>query len=131
MAFVLLAIAVIVDAHQQQIVSILRHLIGILLTFDLRDGRIGIPVIFQFDDDGGRDDVLSGDEHQVGKALTRSVFAMDDIVVAGVVIGNAQHTGQRVLVVIAQDARRVLVVCSSCAASMPRATASSLPLSVA
>jgi len=74
MAFVLLAIAVIVDAHQQQIVSILRHLIGILLTFDLRDGRIGIPVIFQFDDDGGRDDVLSGDEHQVGKAETAKLL---------------------------------------------------------
>ena len=46
MTFVLFGLAVIVDANEQQIVSILRHLIGILLTFDLSDGRIGIPVIY-------------------------------------------------------------------------------------
>ena len=46
MTFVLFGLAVIVDANEQQIVSILRHLFGIVSPLDLRNCRVGIPVIY-------------------------------------------------------------------------------------
>lgn len=66
MAVVLLAIAVIIDANEQQVVSILRH-------------------------------------------LARGIFTVDDVVVHGIVVGDAQHTGQGVLVIVTQDTRMLIV----------------------
>jgi hypothetical protein len=56
MTLMLLGFTVIVDAYQQQTVSILSHLGRVLLAQNLGDSRVGILVILQFDDDGGRVD---------------------------------------------------------------------------
>ena len=42
MAGVLLSVAVVVDAHEQQVFGVLRHLGGVLPALDLVDGGIGI-----------------------------------------------------------------------------------------
>ena len=64
MAFVLFGLLVVADAHEQQVVGILRHLFGIVLPLNLRNRRVGILVIFQFDDDGGRDVNSGGSDSQ-------------------------------------------------------------------
>lgn len=77
------------NPHKQQIISILRHFGRILLAFNLLYGGVNGLVVFQFDDDGGRIDVLTRDEHQVCDALAYGQLAVDDVVVGGVIVGNA------------------------------------------
>lgn len=101
--------AVVSNPHQQQVVGILRDLGGIVLALDLVDGRIDGLVVFQLDNDGGRIDVFAWDEHQVGEALSGSILAVDDVVVGSIVIGDAQHARQRVLVVMGKDAGMLVV----------------------
>ena len=95
-----LGLAVIVDAHEQEVVSVLCHLRRILLTPDLVDGGIGILVKLQFHDDGGAIDILSRYEDDVGKAPARRQFAVHDVVILGIIVCQAQHAGQRILVVV-------------------------------
>ena len=76
MTLMLLGFTVIVDAYQQQTVSILSHLGRVLLAQNLGDSRVGILVILQFDDDGGRVDILTGNQHQIGKALARGQLSI-------------------------------------------------------
>lgn len=52
-ALVFLGVAMIGDAHKQQIVCVLCYFGGILLAMDLLDGGIDGLVVLQFDDDGG------------------------------------------------------------------------------
>ena len=85
-AGVLLGVAVVVDADEQQVVGVLRHLGGVLPALDLVDGGIGILPELQFNDNGGRLHVLARDEHDVGKAFAAGQLAMHHVVVAGVVV---------------------------------------------
>ena len=87
-------LTVVVDADEQQAVGIVGQLGGILATLDLIDGRIGILVELQFQNDGWRIDILARNEHQISEALARGQLTVDDVVVAGIVEGDAQHTGQ-------------------------------------
>ena len=52
-AFVGLCLTVVIDPHKQQVGGMLRHLGGVLTAVDLRDGTVGVAVVFQFEDDGG------------------------------------------------------------------------------
>ena len=45
---VLLRVLIVVDAHQQQVVSVLSHLRRIILPFNLGDGGISGLVLLQF-----------------------------------------------------------------------------------
>ena len=83
----LLGVAVVVDAYEQQVFGVLRHLGGVLPALDLVDSGIGILPELQFDDDGRRLHVLARDEHDVGEALARGQLAVHHIVVAGIVVG--------------------------------------------
>ena len=89
-----LLLTVVVDAHKKEVAGVLRHFGGILATENLVDGGVGIAVVFQLQDDGGRIDILSWNEHEVGESLARWQFAMDDIVIAGVEIGNGEYASQ-------------------------------------
>ena len=108
-AGVLLCLAVVVDADEQESVGVPKDLVGILPAVYLVDGCVGIPVHLQFEDDGRRVDVLAGQEHDVGKALAACQLAVHHIVVSGIVVGYGEHAGQGVLVVVGEDAG-VLVV---------------------
>ena len=100
---------VIVDTHQQYLTSILCHLFRILLAEYLVDGGIRVLVVFQFQHDGWRHHVLTRDEHDVGKSPASRQFAVHHVVVLSIVVGYAQYTGQRVLVVIREDAGMLVV----------------------
>ena len=86
----LFCLAVIIDAYEQEVGGVLGHLSGVLLTLDLVDSRVGIFSELQLDDDGGRFDVLARDEHDVGKAFSTCQLTMHHVVVAGVIVGEAQ-----------------------------------------
>ena len=93
-AGVLLGIAVVVDAHEQQVIGVLFHLGGVLPTFDLVDGGIGILPELKFDDNGRRFHIFARNEHNVCKAFAAGQLAVNDVVVLGVVVGYREHAGQ-------------------------------------
>ena len=93
-AMMLLCVTLVCDTHKQQIVGVLRYLGGILPALNLFYGGVNGLVVFQLNDDGGAVNILSGDEHQVGKALACGQLTVDDVVVGGVIVGDTQHTGQ-------------------------------------
>lgn len=109
MAGVLFRLGVVADAYEEHVSGILLQFSGILSAFDLADGAVDIVVVFQLYKQGGRVYVLAGYEYQVGEALDGGQFAEDHIIVLGIIVGYAEHTGHRVLVVVRQDAG-VLVV---------------------
>ena len=69
-ALMLLLLLVVVNAYKQQIISIISNLGRILLPFNLTDRRISILVIFQFQHNGRRINMLSGNQHNVSKAFS-------------------------------------------------------------
>ena len=92
-AFMPLGLLVVVDTHEQEVASVLSHFGGVLLSLDLFNGTVGILVVFQFEDDGGRINVLARDEHEVGKPLAGCKFSMDDVVVSCVIVSDGEHAG--------------------------------------
>ena len=93
-ALVFLLLLVIVNTYKQQIVRIFCNFRRILFSLDLTDGRISIVVVFQFQHDGRRINVLAWNQHDIRKSLPTGKFTMHDVVILGVIIGNTQHTGQ-------------------------------------
>ena len=87
-AMMLLCVALVCDTHKQQIVGVLRHLGGVLPALNLLDGGVNGLVVFQFDDNGRRLNILTGDEYQVGEALACSQLAVDDVVVGGGIVSD-------------------------------------------
>jgi len=66
-----LLLFVVVNADEKQFICVLDHLIRILLTLDLADSSIRILIVFEFQHNGGRIDILPWDEYNICKALTR------------------------------------------------------------
>ena len=60
--------------------------------------------VFQFQQDGWLAGVLARHQHDVGKALAGRQFPVERVVVLRIVECKAEHTGQRVFIVVAQDA---------------------------
>lgn len=52
-AGVLLGLAVVIDAYEQEVGGVIGHLGRVLLALNMVDGRIGILSELQLDDDGG------------------------------------------------------------------------------
>ena len=100
MAGVGFGLFVVVDADEEEVAGIVGELGWIVLALDLVDGSVGILVVFQLDDQGRGRNVLAGDEHHVGKALAGGQLAKDDVIVFCVIVGNADHAGQRVLIIV-------------------------------
>ena len=88
-----LLLLVVIDAHEKEIARVLHYFCGILFALYLVDGGVGIMVVFQLKDDGRGIYILTGNEHQVSKALARGELSVDNIVVAGIEIGDGEHTG--------------------------------------
>ena len=104
-----LRLLVVVYPHEHYLASVFSQLCGIFLAFYLVDGSVGRVVEFQFYYKCRLRDIATRNHHEVGIALACGILAMDDILVLRPYIGYRQHTGKRVLVVIGEDAR-VLVV---------------------
>ena len=130
----LLRILVVVDAHEKDVARVFRYLRGIFLAPDLVNGSVGrmvelqlasssssslgiagasstlLSLVRQFDDEGRLGDVTTGNHHEVGIPLARGILAVDDILVPRPYICHSEHARQRVLVVVGENTR-VLVVC--------------------
>ena len=65
----LFCVAIVVDSNENEVVCVLCNLGSVSLSLDLIYGTVGVLVVFQFDDEGGRIYILSGNEHKVGKSL--------------------------------------------------------------
>ena len=100
----LLRLLVVVDAHEENVAGVFGYLRGIFLALDLVDGSVGGMIEFQFNDECRLADVAAGNHHKVGIALTRGIFAMDDVLIARPNIGDGQDTGEGVLIIIGEDA---------------------------
>lgn len=83
-------LAAICNPHKQQIINILRNLNRILSALDLLDGCVNGLVVFQLDDDGWRINILTRNEYQVSEVLACGQFAVDDVVVGSLIVGDAQ-----------------------------------------
>ena len=105
LAGVLLSLAVIVDTHEEQVACVFSYLRWIFLPLDLVDGSVGGVVELQFYDERGLRDIAARNHHKVGIALTRGIFAMDDVLVARPNVSHGQNAGEGVLIVIGEDAR--------------------------
>ena len=128
-----LCLLVIVNAHEEYVASVFGYLRGIFLALYLVEGGVGrviefqlatptssslgiagassaiLSLVRQFNDEGGLGDVAARNHYEVGIPLARSVLTVDDILILRPYIGYGQHTGKRVLVIIGENAR-VLVV---------------------
>ena len=62
---------IIVNAHQEQMTSILLQLGGIVFSLDLVDGRVGVPVELQLQHQRRGVHVFAGYQHYIGEALAR------------------------------------------------------------
>ena len=77
----LLRLLVIVDAHEENVASVVGYLCGIFLALYLVDGSVGGMIEFQFNDECRLADVAVGNHHKVGIALAGGVFTVNDILV--------------------------------------------------
>ena len=105
----LLRLAVVVYSHEKDVAGVFGYFCGIFLALYLVDGCVDGVVELQLYDQCRFIDVAAGNHHEVGIALASGIFAVDDILVSCPYIGYGEHASQRVLVVVGQDAR-VLVV---------------------
>ena len=85
---------VVVDADEEDVGSVLADLLGIFAVLDLLDGLLGGMTLLQLHDEGGLVHVLAGAEDEVGEAVARGHLAVDDVVIAGIVVGQADDAGQ-------------------------------------
>ena len=105
LAGVLLGLLVVIDANKEQIACVFCNFLRIFLPLYLVDGGVGGVVELQFYDERGLGDIAARNHHEVSIALSRSIFAMDDVLVARPNVGDRQDTGEGVLIVIGEDAR--------------------------
>ena len=105
----LLGLLVVIDADKKQIACVFSYLRRILLSFYLVNSGVGGVVELQFYDERRLLDIAARNHHKVGIALTRGIFAMDDIFVASPDVSHGQHAGEGVLIVIGEDARVFIV----------------------
>ena len=105
----LLGILVVVDAHEEDVARIFGQLGRIVFPLDLLDGGIGGLVELQLNDKGWLVDITTGNHHQVGIPLARSVLTMDDVLVLGPDIGDGKHTGKRVFIVVSENAGMLIM----------------------
>ena len=104
-AGVLLRGFVVVDAHEEHVACIFRYLRRIILSLYLGDGSIGGVVELQFYDERRLPDMAARNHDEVGVALARGIFAVDNVFIARPNVGDGQHAGERVLIVIGENAR--------------------------
>ena len=104
LALVPLGILVVIDADKEDVTSIIGNFLRIILVLDLADGSLSVLVVLQFYDESWRRNVLARNEHKVSIALACWVFPVYVIVVSGIILCQADDAGQRILVVIAQNA---------------------------
>ena len=100
LTLVVLGVFVVIDAYQQDVTCVFCYLLWVVALLYLTNGGLGVLIVFQLNDQGWRTDVFTWDEHQVSIALTRRLFTMDVVVILGIVVGQADDTGQRVLIVV-------------------------------
>ena len=105
----LLSLAVVVDTHEEQVACVFSYRRRIFLPLDFVDGGVGGMVDLLFYDERGLRDIAARNHHKVGIALTRGIFAMDDVLVARPNVSHGQHAGEGVLIVIGEDARVFIV----------------------
>ena len=99
-ASVLLGFSVVIDANEQDVACIFSNLRWILLALDLVDGSVGGVVELQLNDQCRLVDIAMRNHHEVGIALARGIFTMDDILVLCPNIRHGEHAGKRILVVV-------------------------------
>jgi len=124
----LLGIGIIADAHEKHLSGVLLHLLRVAALLDLVDGGAGGVVLLQLYHQGWLRDVLPRQEHDVGiplglrpslltlgrtqaslallslnRSLTRWQLPNHVVVVAGIVVGDADDAGERVLIVVLED----------------------------
>ena len=100
----LLRLFVVADAHEQNVARVFGCLCRIVLTLDLVDGGIGRVVEFQLYNESRLADVVARNHDKVGLALARGILAVDYILISCPNVGNGQHAGQGVLIVVGEDA---------------------------
>ena len=105
----LFSLLVVVDTYEEDVARVFGYLRWIVLLLYLVNGRIRGMIELQLDDKGRLGHVTTRNHHQVSIALSCGVLTMDDILVLGPDIGDGEHTGKRVLIVVGKDTG-VLVV---------------------
>ena len=70
LACMLLCVAVVVDAHEEDVVGVFSHFVGVVAFLYLVYCLLSRMTVFQLHDDGGLTDVLTWHEHQVGETIS-------------------------------------------------------------
>ena len=104
LAGVLFGLLVVVNAYEEDVASIFRYLGWIFLTLDLRYGGVNCVVEFELYDKCWLGDVAARNLHKVGKALVSGMFTMDDVPIPCSDIGYGEHAGERVLIIVKENA---------------------------
>ena len=105
----LLRFFVVVNPYEKDFTSILCNLRRVVLPSDLVERSIGGVPELQLDDESRLADIAARYHDKVGIPLARSILAVNDVLILSPDICYRQYAGQRVLVVVGQDAG-VLVV---------------------
>ena len=96
-------VLVVVDSYEEEVARIVSHGLGVVSVHYLADGILCAFSYFYSITRVGDVTFLRGDEHEVGIALTRSILAMDMIVIAGIVASQVDGAVQRVLAVVGEN----------------------------
>ena len=95
-----LCVFVVVDTHEQEVVSIFQHFTLVFLATYLFYCCVGIFVIFQLNNHCWKINMLAGNEHKIGKSFARRQFAMNDVVILSIDVSDRKNTRERVFIVV-------------------------------
>ena len=90
------SLAVIADAHKEEVVGVLCNVGWIFFTLNLAYSGINIPIKLQFQHDSGGVNMFSWNKHNVSKTLSRWQFTNHHIIDTGIIVGYGEYTGKRI-----------------------------------
>ena len=104
-----LGILVIADADEEDAACVFGYLRRIFLALYLVYGGVSRMVEFKLHDECWLVYIAPGYHHEVSITFACSILSVDDVFVLRPYIGDGEHTGKGVLVVVGQDARVFVV----------------------